>query len=195
MASGYTSGGVDLDALFAARVGTARANVGLQVAGVDLAQRYEAIGAAAASAACGYQSGGVDLSSLFLGPGVVAISDLTCNATIGGTSASSRYFLYASGDIMATQLGFGNTPQDMGDWLTPKQGMTAYEAMATIVSGTLEFGNVGVWEGLGVTNIVYANVQSTVGSSSAIIDVSIRRASDGVVLDTARIQLPATRSS
>jgi hypothetical protein len=193
------SGRGDLDALFQARANAARANVGYQVAGVDIANRFEQIGGGTPIAALGLQSAGVDLASLFRDiaapAGLVSISDLTCNATIGGTSASSRYFLNLSGDIQATQLGFGNTLQDVGDWVSPKVGMTEYDAMATIVSGTLEFGNAGVWEQLGITNIVYANVQSGVGSSSAIIDVSIRRRSDGVVLDTARIQLPATRSS
>jgi hypothetical protein len=51
--SGYFSGGTDLDALFMARVNAARAAVGYQVAGVDLAQRFEPIGGGTPRAAVG----------------------------------------------------------------------------------------------------------------------------------------------
>lgn len=66
MATGYTvSGRGDLDALFLARVSAKRADVGLRVAGVDLSNRFEPIGAGTPIAATGFRSGGTDLASLF----------------------------------------------------------------------------------------------------------------------------------
>ena len=68
MATGYTvSGRGDLDALFKARTSAARPNVGFQVAGVDLASRYEPRGSTTAIAATGFvQSGQGDLAGLFM---------------------------------------------------------------------------------------------------------------------------------
>jgi hypothetical protein len=65
MASGLFKAGVDLDTLFMARVNVKRADVGIKVVGVDISNRYEAIGAATAIANVGFKSVGVDLATLF----------------------------------------------------------------------------------------------------------------------------------
>lgn len=67
MASGYlaTGGRGDLDGLLMARVNAPRANTGLLAAGVDLAQRYEPIGAGTPIAPVGHLSQGVDVATLF----------------------------------------------------------------------------------------------------------------------------------
>jgi hypothetical protein len=66
MPSGYTvSGRGDLDALFALRVNAKRADVGYQVSGSDISNRYEPIGAGTPITATGYKTGGSDLASLF----------------------------------------------------------------------------------------------------------------------------------
>jgi hypothetical protein len=67
MASGLLKVGVDLDTLFAARTSAKRADVGFKVAGVDVSNRYETIGAASPIAATGFKAAGVDLASLFRG--------------------------------------------------------------------------------------------------------------------------------
>lgn len=80
MASGFTvSGRGDLDALFLARVNAKRADVGFQVAGVDISNRYEPIGAGTPIAATGFKSGGTDLASLFrnIGEPVATVLNLT----------------------------------------------------------------------------------------------------------------------
>jgi hypothetical protein len=69
MASPLYKAGVDLDTLFMARVNAKRAEVGIKVAGVDISNRYETIGGAAAIAATGFKAAGIDIGSLFRGVG------------------------------------------------------------------------------------------------------------------------------
>lgn len=73
MASGYVvSGRGDLDVLFLGRVNPKRSDVGYKVAGVDLSNRYETIGATTPIAATGFKSAGTDLANLFRGSGSTA---------------------------------------------------------------------------------------------------------------------------
>lgn len=95
MASGYVvSGRGDLDGLFKARTSTAIANTGYQVAGVDLAQRYEPRAGSTAIANTGYKSASADLASLFKDFGATS-SLVTLTVTMG--------------DGGGTRPGFANT--------------------------------------------------------------------------------------
>jgi hypothetical protein len=194
--SGYFSGGTDLDALFMARVNAARAAVGYQVAGVDLAQRFEPIGGGTPRAAVGYQSGGVDLASLFraIGDALVTfpIATMTCTSNMAGSNATARYNLAETGDIMGTVVN--NNLVDRGDWISPKTGMTDYEALATMVSGTLTGGVTDTWQSLGTLSRNFSKTQTTNGTASAVFDITIRRISGAVVVaGPVRITLNATR--
>lgn len=197
MASGYViAGRGDLDALFMARVNAARANVGYQVGGVDIANRYEAIGSGTPIAATGFQSGGVDLASLFRGinDSLVSfpIASMTANATVSGSTATAVYTLAASGDINATQGS--NVVVDAGDWIAPKSGMSGYSVLASVSSGSLSSGTVGSWLALGA-DVTWTRAQSVVGGITAVIDLQIRRNSDLVVVKSGvQITLTAVRS-
>ncbi len=121
----------------------------------------------------------------------ITISDMTASAaTSSPTSATASYALASDGDIDAT--AGTNTSVDRGDWISPQINMSAYEARATVTSGTLSSGTEGTWLSLGTTrtwNVVHSGIGT--GSTSCEFTLEIRRTSDGVVLDTATITLQA----
>lgn len=71
MGSGFLKNSVDLDSVFEQRSTAAIANVGHQVAGTDLAQRYEKLASGTAAAATGFKSNNNDLNTLFAAKGTV----------------------------------------------------------------------------------------------------------------------------
>ena len=199
MASGYTvSGRGDLDSLFMARVNAARAAVGYQVGGSDIANRYEPIGAGTPIAPTGFKTTGTDLNLLFRNISeslaTVSISDMTCNNG-GAGSRGCTYSLWSDGDIQAMNNTTGTV--DRGDWVTPTGAGVgaAYSAYCTLVSSHPSFvGPVATWVNLGTTR-QWSVTQNTIGTARADFDLQIRRDSDGVVLDTARIVIIAQRTS
>lgn len=122
----------------------------------------------------------------------VAIDNRTVsNARPAPATCTAGYRLENDGDILASSaLG---TYIDVGDWVTPKSAAgAAYECRVTITSGTLTTGSSasGSWLSLGTTRTWFVE-QSTVGVKTCIFTLEIRRASDGVVLDSATIELTA----
>ncbi len=78
MAWGLNKGGsTDLDDIFEPRSSSPIANTGIQVAGVDAAQRYERLSSGSAAATTGFQSGGTDLSGLFCAKGTAGSQNIT----------------------------------------------------------------------------------------------------------------------
>jgi hypothetical protein len=111
---------------------------------------------------------------------------------VGGTYYSNTSFanavfqLSASGAIFTT-FGAGSGPTQTA-WLSPKFGMTDYQCFASLVSqigaGTFS-GPFGSWIALGSSDRAWiANRPNSAGSGQDILifDLSIRRASDLVVL-------------
>lgn len=97
MPSGLTVNGVDLDSIFEPRgTSTARANVGIQVAGVDIAQRYYASTGIEDRIAfnTGWQSAGVDLRQLFRRAGYVVAPVITQHPShLDATVNQGPYYL------------------------------------------------------------------------------------------------------
>lgn len=199
MASGYVvSGRGDLDTLFKARTSAKRADVNIKVLGIDISNRYETR-ATAPIAATGYATVGTDLAQLFENSGasvpIININNVTVASSIAGGTAIARYQLSAAGDIVGTVSG-NNTTSDIGDWITPKASMANYDARVDLVSGggTVGGSAITTWLNLG-TSREWTVTQTGPGMTSSFVDISIRLASDGTVLDTARINFQATRSS
>lgn len=121
----------------------------------------------------------------------ITISDMTVPATTSSpTNATASYSLASDGDIDAT--AGTNTIVDRGDWISPQINMSAYEARVTVTSGALSSGTEGSWLALSSTRtwtVVHSGVGT--GSTSCVFTLEIRRASDGVVLDTATISMQA----
>jgi hypothetical protein len=79
--------------------------------------------------------------------------------------------------------------RNFGNWLLIGTN-TDYECRATITSGGLTGGDsTGAWLSLGTTRMWYVHATNTVVTCTLTIE--IRRASDGVVLDTATVTLDA----
>lgn len=118
------------------------------------------------------------------GPGVVGIAGGVSSGAFSGDSASLR--MDSDGRVYsATGV--------MEAWITPQNGMTLYQVKARIVSGAgssnyaaasaafdswLDFSTDRSW-------ILFAG---TLGRTS-VIEIQLRRASDGAVLDTANYTL------
>jgi hypothetical protein len=75
MTTGFQVNGVDLDTIFEPRTTTAIANTGHNVAGVDLAQRFEKLASGSAASATGFKVNVADLSTLFAKKGSVSAGD------------------------------------------------------------------------------------------------------------------------
>ena len=144
MASGFiVTGRGDLDALLMARVSAARANVGFAVAGVDVANRYEPIGANTPIGATGFVSAGVDLASLFRGSGVVASAAVT-PADFFNSNASGTFISTSSATCTVT----GNAGAPVYAWsrvsgsskITP--GNSAAAVTNFLVTGLAQFESV-----------------------------------------------------
>lgn len=58
------------------------------------------------------------------------------------TECLAAYELNSDGNVNKYANG---TPTDIGDWLNPKSGMSGFECMATLNSGTLFSGTTGSW--------------------------------------------------
>jgi hypothetical protein len=120
----------------------------------------------------------------------ITISNVNIDSTVvdPGT-AIARYELQSDGDIERT---VSSTTSDIGDWITPKINMANYEVRATLNSGDTPSGSaLNSWLSLGTTRN-WALIESGAGSSSSCsLNVEIRRASDGTVLDSATISMSA----
>lgn len=123
-------------------------------------------------------------------PVVIAISNQSIiNSQDSPADAFANYSLNSDGTN-----GF------VGEWRTG--GASAdYEVFATTFSDTssgaggIISGTIGAWENLGTTRSWSVSVTSNSNSSRVwVIDLTIRRVSDLVVMDTARITLDAAVS-
>lgn len=194
MASGFVSGTTDLDSIFAPyTTGTKPAATGYIVGTQDLKDRYAPLSTGSAAAATGFNiAGGADLNTLFAAIGTtasVSIADRTIlvDAT-PPADAVATYSLNSDGTN-----GFG------GEWLT---GGTAsnYEVQAvqfsddTVGTGTSVSGTLNTYMNLGTTRSWSASATNNGANTSRtwVLDLTIRRVSDSVVMDTARITLQAT---
>lgn len=119
------------------------------------------------------------------------VSDLT----ISPTNASASFSLENDGDVarITVTTGGGGTV-DVGDWITPRSAAgAAYEARATVNSGSLSSGTTGSWLALSSTRTWTLN-QTSVGTTTCELTVEIRRASTGEVLDSTIVTLEAEKA-
>ncbi len=109
---------------------------------------------------------------------------------ISPATATASFSLANDGDIDGT--AGSNTIVDIGDWLSPKTNMSAYECQMDIVSGSFTSGTTGSRLSLGASR-TWTKAQATNGSSSVVGTLTIYRISDGAAVDSATITLTATR--
>lgn len=121
----------------------------------------------------------------------VSIGDQTVTSVANSPgTANAGYRLGNDGNIYSeTGSGFfdGGT-----DWINPTSAAgSAYEVRALIVSGSVSSGTIGSWQALS-SNWEWIVSRSTIGTSTAVLTIEIRLASDGSVLDSATITIEAT---
>lgn len=128
---------------------------------------------------------GVFAAALDAAPRVNLGADRTITSTVADPGAAdATYSLESNGDYLENGA-------DAGDWIAPKAAAgAAYEARATIVSGTLSSGTTGSWAALSSPQGWTRN-RAGVGTTTCVIDVEVRLAATGTVLDTVRITLRA----
>ena len=196
MPSGFVSNGTDLDSLFKARSGAARANVGFQVGGTDLAQRYEqSVGGDQIASNTGFVSGGSDLKLLFQDINYVAISaalsyHFVDSTQTSPTTATSGFQLNSSG--VAKMLVQSSYTDVSGEWLVAGAN-TDFECRATIISGTLTTGTTGSWQSLSSTREWTISTPAGVKTTSFTLEIRLA-ASPFTVLASATIELYAESS-
>lgn len=115
---------------------------------------------------------------------------ISANAFTG--SATATYTLNSNGIEQATITGIGAGTTDLGNWVTPTTNASLYEALVTVVTGTLTAGSAatGSWLALSSTRSWF--VTATGGTSkSADITVQIRDTATSTVRATASVTLKA----
>lgn len=122
----------------------------------------------------------------------ITVSDMNAEATVANpNTATSSYSIANDGDIDA--VNGTNTIVDRGDWITPKINMANYEVRASIVSGSVTSGTTGSWLSLASTR-TWTVERSGIGAgtTTCVLTIEIRRASDGTVMDSATVTMQAT---
>jgi len=108
----------------------------------------------------------------------------------GLSSAGAWYFLLANGQVQGSTDFNGINPFFIENWVTPTSQAANYEALVTIVYGSLSGGTVGSWVALSSNRSWYISTTS-IGQTTCEFTVQIRRVGTGTVLDTATITLEA----
>lgn len=124
----------------------------------------------------------------------ITIADRTVHTQqSGGTTAS--YILTAAGDIGISQPK-SPTAVDVGDWLSPKLGMSGFEARATLTNGTCSSGPIGTWVSLGSNQSWTTTIAGQIGSSKAcVFTLEIRHSSNpSVIMGSANITVAAANA-
>ncbi len=144
--------------------------------------QYLVGGASANTALTIMGEGVVGLTPLNL---AVAISDQgPAHANIGGT-ATAGYKLLNTGVAQKTLVSGGAYTNITGEWLIAGS-VADFEAKMTYVSGTTLTNNpLSAWASLSASRT--CSLVTTVSDETSVYTLEIRRALDGVVLDTATI--------
>lgn len=111
--------------------------------------------------------------------------------TSSPVNAAAQFLLTNTGDIQSTVNGGQNALFDVGDWITPKSNMSAYECRATLQLGSLSSGTTGAWQSLSTTRSWSKVAVPGTGIQQAAFLLEIRRASDSVVVASTQISLSA----
>lgn len=119
-------------------------------------------------------------------------SPFVSDAVLGVGTAVANYIIRANGRVQHEVSG--GFPFDVGAWITPQANMTDYQLRTTLVSGSLNGGQITTpnWIPLGTIDYSWFVIRSSPGQSQAVVQIEIRRASDGVVLVDSPINLLAS---
>lgn len=120
----------------------------------------------------------------------VVVTDQGLVASSAGT-ATAAYRLGSDGFVY--QVINGGAPSQLEQWCTPAAAAGNYEARVTVTVGSLTSGTTGTWLALTSTRD-WARQETTPGNTSnCTFTVEIRPAGGGSTLDSATINLEASR--
>jgi len=118
----------------------------------------------------------------------ISISDHTISG-YGLSSAGAYYRLLANGQAQAATDFNGVAPYFLENWVTPTSGAANYEALVTILTGSLTGGTTGSWVALSSNRTWYKAISGFNNYQEVSFTVQIRRVGTATVLDTATIYL------
>jgi hypothetical protein len=121
---------------------------------------------------------------------VISITDQYISGS-GVSDAYAFYFLTAGGQVEQSTDAGGINPTNLEQWCTPTAQSSNYEALVTLVFGTLSGGTVGSYVALSTTRSWYVEEFTPGGSNFCEFTVQIRKIGTSTVLDTATITLEA----
>lgn len=123
------------------------------------------------------------------GPRITLLANYTPSSTVGGAGATAQFRLTNAGDIEQTLTN--NTVTDTGDWIIPKTGMSGFDCMLTVNSGTAPAGSaLATWLNLGTTRS-WTLTRATLGLLSNNCTLQVRNATSLTVLATSNVQMTA----
>jgi hypothetical protein len=142
----------------------------------------------------GVASGAIIMPTNFYGKSSVVIEfsdtgvgDIAVQPDIG----IAGYQINSNGRVYAIQTGFVTT--EIEQWATPTSVANQYEVIADLVSGTLTFGNLNVWQSLGTTREWYIE-QPFNGITMSSLSFQVRKIGTTTILDTWTVDLETTRT-
>lgn len=104
-------------------------------------------------------------------------------------NAEARYRLNSSG-VEQTYTSTNLAYTTVGTWLVSGTN-SQFEVRATAVSGTVTSGTMNTWQALSTSREWNVTKTFSSGVKLAVITIEIRRASTGVIVDTATVDLGA----
>jgi hypothetical protein len=107
-------------------------------------------------------------------------------------SALAGYQINSNGRVYSIETQ-GFVTNEIEQWATPTSVANQYEVYATLLSGTLTFGDLNIWRSLGTTRDWYIELASN-GTTSATLSFDVRKIGTTTVLDTWTVDLEATRT-
>jgi hypothetical protein len=136
---------------------------------------------------------GIQQAIMAGGYDIIRISDQSLTDPVIGSPSSVAYNLTNTGKAQKFALNNGGTT-DLENWTVPQLNMALYTARAHVNSGTSPSGDALDSDLALSSTRSWGLTQSVVGTKTCVLLVTIKRASDGVTMDTALITLTATES-
>ena len=119
--------------------------------------------------------------------------NVTVTSTTNGLAAEAGYQIQSNGYDYKNQ---NDVYTQNIQWVTPTSVASDYEVYATIISGSLSIGSAatGSWVAVS-TNPEWVRLRPTIGLSTAILSIDVRKIGTTTVLDTWSVTLNAQRNS
>lgn len=128
---------------------------------------------------------------------VISFSDPNLSAdNSGGGSATSQYEVGIDGAVYVSTATNPDTGGfvSAGAWITPAANAGNYQVRATLASGDTPSGTLGTYLALTSSNAGWGVTRAggNLGTTSCVLNMSLRRVSDSVEVTTWQVTLSAT---